>query len=293
MLSGRLGLDTARVPHADRHGLLWLSRGNLYVQDGCVRFAAASGSELPAGDYGIPFQTVSLVLLGPGTSVTHDVLRLCARHGTGILAVGTDGVRCYSAPPLAPDQSAIAREQVRLWNDINGGRMLVVRKLYAMRLGEVLPHDDIEVLRGIEGARMKESYKRIAQQFGIDWSGRHYDRQNPESDDAPNQAINHASTAVEGAAMIAVTASGTIASLGFIHEHSGIAWTLDIADLFRTEVTLPIAFGALRAHSKEPAVPLERHVRRLAGKAFREQDLIPRMIDRIKESLAVGGKVQA
>lgn len=289
MLSGRLGLDTARIPHGDRHGLLWLSRGNLYVQDGCVRFAAASASELPAGDYGIPFQTVSLVLLGPGTSVTHDVLRLCARHGTGILAVGTDGVRCYSAPPSAPDQSALAREQVRLWSDLNGGRMLVARKLYAMRLGEVLPYNDIEALRGIEGARMKESYKRIAQQFGIDWSGRRYDRQNPESDDAPNQAINHAATAVEGAAMIAVTASGTVPALGFIHEHSGIAWTLDIADLFRTEVTLPIAFGALRAHSKEPDVPLERHVRRLAGKAFREQDLIARMIDRIKEAIAVGG----
>jgi CRISP-associated protein Cas1 len=289
MLSGRLGLDTARVPHADRHGLLWLSRGQLYVQDGCVRFVAASGSDLPAGDYGIPFQTVSLILLGPGTSVTHDVLRLCARHGTGVLAVGTDGVRCYSAPPLAPDQSNLAREQVRLWGDLNGGRLLVARKLYAMRLGEILQHEDIEALRGIEGARMKESYKRIAQQFGIDWSGRRYDRQNPETTDAPNQAINHAATAVEGAAMIAVTASGTIPALGFIHEHSGAAWTLDIADLFRTEVTIPVAFGALRAASKEPTVPLERYVRQLAGKAFREKELIPRMIDCIKEVLACGG----
>jgi len=290
MLSGRLGLDSARIPHADRHGLLWLSRGNLYVADGCVRFTAASGSELQAGDYGIPFQTVSLILLGPGTTVTHDVLRLCARHGTGLLAVGTDGVRCYSAPPLAPDQSDMAREQVRLWGDLNGGRLLVARKLYAMRLGEVLPHNDIEALRGIEGARMKESYKLIAQQFGIDWSGRRYDRQNPDAADAPNQAINHAATAVEGAAMIAVTASGTIPALGFIHEHSGMAWILDIADLFRTEITLPIAFGALRASSKDPNVPLERHVRRLASKAFREKDLIGRMIDRIKEALGVGGK---
>jgi len=164
MLSGRLGLDTARVPHADRHGLLWLSRGNLYVQDGCVRFAAASGSELPAGDYGIPFQTVSLVLLGPGTSVTHDVLRLCARHGTGILAVGTDGVRCYSAPPLAPDQSAIAREQVRLWNDINGGWMMVARKLYAMRLGEVLRKHPVNSRLSGESA----GYSSVSLWFGVD-----------------------------------------------------------------------------------------------------------------------------
>ena len=289
MLVGRLGLETARIPHADRHGLLWLSRGNLYVQDGCVRFTAATGSELPAGDYGIPFQTVSLLLLGPGTTVSHDVLRLCARHNTGLLAVGTDGVRNYSAPPLSPDQSDYARYQVRLWSDLNGGRLQVARAMYALRFDEILPHNDLETLRGIEGGRVKESYRRIAAQFGIDWSGRHYDRQNPERDDAPNQALNHAATAVEGAAMIAVAATGTVAALGFIHESSGLAWTLDIADLYRTNVTLPVAFGALRAASKEPGIPLERHVRRLAGKAFKERDLIASMIDNIKQVLSVGG----
>lgn len=287
MLPGRLGLETARIPQTDRHGLLWLSRGKLYVEDGCVRFIAAKGSELPSGDYGIPFQTVSLFLLGPGTTVSHDVLRLCARHHTGVMAVGTDGIRCYSAPPLAPNQSVCAREQVKLWSDLNGGRLLVARRLYALRLGEILPHNDIAVLRGIEGARMKESYLQIARQFGVSWQGRRYDRQHPEGDDAPNQAINHAATAVEGAAMIAVAATGTIPALGFIHEDSGIAWNLDVADLFRTQVTIPVAFAAVRAHEKDPQPGLERQVRRLASKAFRDQDLIATMIDRIKEVLSV------
>ncbi len=290
MLAGRLGLESARVPHADRHGLLYLSRGNLYVEDGCVRFRAAKSPELAAGDYGIPFQTVSLFLLGPGATVTHDVLRLCARHGTGIVAVGQGGVRCYSAPPLGPDQSKYARAQVRLWGDPAEGRPSVARKLYALRLGEVLPHQDIAVLRGIEGARMKESYKLIAQQFGIDWKGRRYDRQDPESADRPNQAINHAATAVEGAAMIAVAATGTVPALGFIHEDSGIAWTLDIADLFRTEVTLPVAFGAVREARQNPGRPVERHVRRLAARAFAKQQVIPRMIDAIKKVLGVAGE---
>lgn len=285
MLPGRLGLETARVAHADRHGLLYLTRGNLYVEDGCVRFLAAKGGELPSGDYGIPFQTVSLFLLGPGVSVTHDVLRLCARHGTGLVAVGEGGVRCYSAPPVGPDQSRYARRQVRLWGDAAGGRMETARAIYARRLGEVLPHRDIAVLRGIEGARMKESYKLIARQFGVDWEGRRYDRQNPDETDDPNQAINHAATAVEAAAMIAVAATGTIPALGFIHEDSGNAWTLDVADLFRTEITLPVAFGALREAAREPRHPLERHVRRLAGRTFAKEQVIPRMIDAIKELL--------
>jgi len=287
MLRGRLGLETARIPHADRHGLLWLAFGNLYVESGCLRFLAAAGSDLKAGDHQIPHQAVSLILLGPGTTISHDVLRLCARHGTGLVAIGDGGVRMYSAPPLSPDQSQTARAQVRLWSDLNGGRMHVARKMYAMRFGEVLPHDDIAVLRGIEGARAKESYRSIAQQFGIVWDGRRYDRQNPDATDAPNQAINHAATAVEAAAMIAVAATGTIPSLGFIHEDSGMSWTLDIADLMRSETTLPIAFGALKAMSKDPSQPLERHVRRVANRVFRERQLISTLIERIQALLDV------
>ena len=79
---GRLGLKTARVPHADRHGLLWLGRGKLTVQAGTLRFATAGYEGLAAGEYDIPYQNVSCVMLGPGCSMTHDVMRLCARHGT-------------------------------------------------------------------------------------------------------------------------------------------------------------------------------------------------------------------
>lgn len=281
-LAGRLGIETARIPHADRHGLVWLARGHLSVENGTLRFQTAGGGDLKAGDYAIPFQMVSILLLGPGSTVSHDALRLCARHGTCIVAVGDDGVRAYTAPPFGPDDSSIARRQARLWAD-EASRLGVVRRLYAWRLGRVLPHRDLDVLRGIEGARMKTLYRTIAKQYGIAWKGRRYDRTNPEAADLPNQAINHAATAVEAAASIAVTGVGALPQLGFIHEASGIAFVLDIADLYRGEITVPVAFGATRAYEREPTVPLERHVRRLAGTEFRRKKLIPAMIDRVKE----------
>ena len=71
MLLGRLGLEKARIPHADRHGLVWLDRGRLEVEDGCLRFVTVGGGSLKAGDYQIPHQSISIVLLGPGSSVTH------------------------------------------------------------------------------------------------------------------------------------------------------------------------------------------------------------------------------
>ena len=280
MLSGRLGLETARIPHADRHGLLWLDRGNLSVEDGCLRFVTAGGYLKP-GDYQIPHQSVSMILLGPGSTISHDALRLMARHGTLMAAVGDGGVRLYTAPPLGPDRSALARRQAVLWAE-PGQRLNIARRMYAWRLGEVLPHRDIAVLRGIEGARMKETYKITAQRFGIQWRGRRYDRASPEAADLPNQAINHAASAVQAGAAIAVTALSALPQLGFIHEDSDQAFVLDIADLFRDQITLPVAFGAARK-AGESSETMDRIVRRDMAAAFRKEAVIPAMIDRIKE----------
>ena len=205
-----------------------------------------------------------------------------ARHGTALVAVGEDGVRCYTAPPLAPDTSDLARRQMRAWGDPMGSRIVIARKMYALRLGEVLPHTDLNTLRGIEGARMKRTYQNLAQRYGIQWRGRRYDRAKPLAADIPNQAINHASVAVTSAAVIAVTALGAIPQLGFIHEQSGDAFALDIADLFRDTALLPAAFQAAGDIAKNPRLDVERHTRRTTGDLLRTERVIPKMIDRIK-----------
>jgi CRISPR-associated protein Cas1 len=284
LLRGRLGLETARVPHADRHGCIWLRRGALTVEDGTLRFGTPGNEDIPAGDYGIPFQTVSVIFLEPGSTVSHDALRLLARHGTGLVVTGQDGVRFYASMPFGQDDSALARQQVRLWSD-QAQRLLVARRMYGWRLGELLPAADINVLRGIEGARVKALYRTMAQQFDIGWAGRRYDRDDPEATDRVNQALNHASAAVRAAAMIAVAATSTIPQLGFIHEDSSTAFCLDIADLYRESVCLPAAFRTVKQFETNPSEPLERHARRSAGRALREKEVIPSMIDRIKALL--------
>jgi len=222
-----------------------------------------------------------MILLGPGSSVTHDALRLLARHGTLMAAVGVDGVRSYTAPPMMPDRSDIARRQAELWGNPRR-RISVARHMYALRLGEVLPHRDLDTLRGIEGSRVKATYRLMAEKFGIEWHGRRFDRANPEADDLPNQAINHAATAVQAAAAIAVQALAAIPQLGFIHEDSGQAFVLDIADLYRDHITLAIAFTAVKQCEKS-AEPMDRLVRREAARVFRKESVIPSMIDRIKQ----------
>lgn len=284
MLKGRLGLDSAKVPHRDRAGLLYLARGALTARDGTLAFLqgqATAADALGPGDYAIPLQGVSMVLLGPGSTVSHDALRLLAYARTALAAVGEDGVRLYTAPPLIPDRSGLARRQARLWAD-DAERIAVARRMYAWRLGEVLPHRSLDVLRGIEGARMKESYRLHAQRARIEWRGRRYDRADPGAADLPNQALNHASSAVEGAAAIAVAATATIPQLGFIHEDPGQSFVLDIADLHRDSITIPCAFRAAKRVAERPDENIERLTRRLTGETLAREHVIPAMIERIK-----------
>lgn len=281
VLLGRLGLETARIPHVDRHGLVWLERGRLYVEAGSLRFEAAASPSLNAGDHAVPFQMVSAILLGPGGSVSHDALRLLARHGTALVAIGEGGVRLYTAQPFGPDESRLARRQARLWADPDT-RTAIARRMFAWRFDEVVPHEAPDVLRGMEGARIKRAYQLLAEQHRLPWKGRRYDRTDPDAADLPNQAINHAATCVEAAASIAVAATATIPQLGFVHEDSSNAFILDIADLARTTATVPIAFGAARACLDNGTLVLEREVRRRASEAFRKQRLVDTLIDRIK-----------
>ena len=226
------------------------------------------------------------MLLGPGSSVTHDALRLLARHGCALAAIGEGAVRFYTAPPLMPDTSAIAREQVRLWANPTT-RMEVARAMYAIRFGEIVRTRDIEVLRGQEGARIKRSYQLAAERYRVPWKGRAYDRDNPSAGDIPNQAINHAASAIRAAACVAVAAVGVIPQLGFIHEDSGQSFVLDIADLYRHDVTLDIAFGAA-AEALKTGETVERLTRRRAAQLFRQREIIPLMIDRIKDLIGPG-----
>lgn len=289
LLKGRLGLETARVPQADRHGLIWLERGKISVESGNLLFTTAGTETLKAGAYEIPLQQISNVLLGPGSLISHDALRILARQQTGILAVGSNGIRLYAVSmPFGPDKSTLARKQAMLWSDPESN-ISVVRKMYALRFGGELPDyaRDINSLRGIEGKRVKKVYKQLSDQYGVQWKSRRYDRNDPEKGDMINNAINHAATATYAASQIAVAVTGAIPQLGFIHESSGRAFALDIADLFRSTVTLPIAFQATKTALEADDTDIEKLTRIQAGKTLQKENVINKMIENIKDILNV------
>lgn len=284
MLKGRLGLETARIPQRDRHGLVWLEHGQLAVRAGTLIFTTAGGAGLEPGEYDLPYQMINALLLGPGTSVSHDSLRLMARHGTGFVAVGSDGVRSYATSlPAGPDRSKLARHHARLWADPDR-RTAVSRAMFSRRFGDDVAGLSLNQLRGAEAARVKKAYRNVAARHGIQWTGRQYDRHNPAASNDVNEALNHSTVALLAAAKTSVAIVGAVPQLGFIHEDSGWAFSLDIADLHRETIALEGAFAAVSFYRKRGG-ELERIARRETGKRIRECGLVGRMIDDIKDLL--------
>lgn len=281
MLKGRFGIDEARIPQKSRNGLLYVERCRLSIDNGSLILAfEEKGEELE-----LPQQRLNAVLPGPGSSITHDAVRHCSAHGTCLAFVGTDGTRIYTARPLFDRDSTLARQQASWWAS-ETTRVMVAKRMYAKRFGETTRTTSLDSLRRMEAAWIKHSYELIAGQIGITWRGRRFDRADPDATDLPNQAINHVVTAIEACVAIAVQATGTLPPLGFLHEDSAKSWEFDLCDLYRTTVTVPIAFGCVKRIREGATDGLDRLCRRAVSKHVRDKAFVDTVIDDIKELLA-------
>jgi CRISPR-associated protein Cas1 len=165
-------------------------------------------------------------------------------------------------------------------------RLKVVRKMYEMRFQEAAPaRRSIEQLRGIEGARVRETYKLLAQQYGVQWRARNYDQQQWGAADVPNRSLSAATSCLYGITEAAVLAAGYAPAVGFIHSGKPLSFVYDIADLFKFETVVPLAF---RVAAKAPPNP-EQQVRLACRDLFRSSQLLGKIIPTIEQVLAAGG----
>src|SRR5262249_60816809 len=128
MLKGRLGLDDTRVPQKSRNGLVYVERARVAVETGSLVLVFDEMGETIE----LPYQRINALLLGPGTTVTHDAVRHCSAHGTAIAFVGTDGTRIYTAPPIFDRDADLARRQATYWASTTT-RVMVAKRMYSKR----------------------------------------------------------------------------------------------------------------------------------------------------------------
>lgn len=134
--------------------------------------------------------------------------------------------------------------------------------MYAMRF----PDEDVsgltmQQLRGREGARVRNIYREESQKWNVPWNGRQYDPENFESGDAVNQALSAGHACLYGLAHAVIAALGCSAGLGFVHVGHECSFVYDIADLYKAETTIPIAFEIASAQPDDISAAVRRRMR--------------------------------
>ncbi len=231
----------------------------------------------------VPCASLALLMLGPGTSVTHAAMRALAENGCSVLWVGEQGVRTY-AQGLGETRSARnLLHQARLCMD-RDLHLRVVRRMYEMRFPEPLdPGLTLRQIRGKEGIRVRESYARASRETGVEWRGRSYKRERWEGADPVNRALSAANSCLYGVCHAAVVSAGYSPALGFIHTGKMLSFVYDIADLYKADVTVPAAFRAVA----EEGGQLESRVRKMCRDEFARQRLMARVVEDIAYALSV------
>ena len=82
----------------------------------------------------------------------------------------------------------------------------------------------------------------------------------------------------------AVLAAGYAPAIGFIHTGKPLSFVYDVADVYKFDTVVPLAF---RIAARKPHNP-EQQVRLACRDVFRESRLLERIIPGIEEMLAAG-----
>ncbi len=256
----------------DRMTYLYLEHCVINRKDGAITVADTRGI------VHVPAASISVLLLGPGSNVTHRAMELLGDAGCSVIWIGERGVRYYAhGRPLTHSARLLIR-QAELVSNVRS-RVAVARQMYQMRF----PNEDVskytmQQLRGHEGARVRSIYRKYSKLTGVPWNGRSYDPNDLESGDLVNQALSMANYCLYGVIHSVIVALGCTPGLGFVHNNHDRAFVYDIADLYKAEITIPIAFMIAK---KEPE-DIEGETRRAVRNALVQYKILERATRDIK-----------
>lgn len=258
---GYLYVEHARIDQADKAIELFDEKGRVMV----------------------PVAALAVLMLGPGTSITHAAIRALADNGCLAIWCGEEGVRFYAQGLGETRKGYHLVRQAELASDPEK-RYEVVMRMYRYRFGcDLDPGLSLEQVRGHEGVRVRQAYAQASREYGVAWSGRQYDRADWTAADPVNRALSAANACLNGICHAGIVSGGYSPGLGFIHTGRQLSFVYDIADLYKVETTVPVAFRLVA----ESAEHLETRVRRACRDEFREKRLLQRIISDIDQLLGI------
>ncbi|WP_175956837.1 type I-E CRISPR-associated endonuclease Cas1e [Schaalia sp. Marseille-Q2122] len=229
----------------------------------------------------VPAAALSVLLLGPGSTVSHQAIALMAECGVSCVWVGENGVRYYAHGRSLAQSTRLLVAQARLVSH-ERERLRVAREMYAMRFpGEDVTGLTMRQLRGREGARMRDVYRANAQRTSVRWASRQYNPTDFDDSDPINQALSAANASLYGIVHAVIVSLGCSPGLGFIHAGHERSFVYDIADLYKADTSIPAAFDVVRDTGTEVTAAARHRIRDLLF----EQKIIQRCVADVKSLL--------
>ena len=247
----------------DRITFLYIEHAKLYRKDGAVEVRDEEGIVY------VPAAIISVLLLGPGVDVTHRAMELMGDSGMAVVWVGEQGVRQYAHGRALNRSSRLLEAQAKLVSNVRS-RVAVARKMYQLRFPDE------------EGTRVRRVYREQAKKTGVKWSKREYKVDDFESETPINKALTAAHQALYGLSYSVIVALGASPGLGFIHTGHDLAFVYDFADLYKADISIPIAFETVAKYGDDDIASRIRHAMR---DKFRETKLIKQMVVDLKHLL--------
>jgi len=190
--------------------------------------------------------TLSAVLLGPGTTVTHAAMKACADSNTPVCWIGAEGMRFYAFGITPNHTNEMPRKHAALWAD-KKKRAEIARRMFTQRFqGVDVQAHSVTELRGMEGLRVRAKYAELGQQYGVTWKGRDYEKTNWNLADNINRALSAANASLYAICAAVCCSLGYVPALGFIHDGGTLPFIYDVADLYKESTSFPAAFQAMR-----------------------------------------------
>ena len=273
------------IPLKERSSIVLVEKGQLDVLNG--DFVLVDGTGVRAV---IPVGGLAAIMLEPGTRTSRAAVSLAASAGTLLIWCGEAGVRVYAAGQPGGERSDKLLWQCRLAFDPDG-RLAIVGRMFQTRFGKDAPeHRSVDQLRRVEGVRVREIYKGLARQFGLEWRRHDYDPSAFNHPDIPTAVLSVTTSCLYGVMEAAVRAAGYAPAVGFLHTGKPLSFVYDVADLLKFETVAPEAFRVAAAHAKGKFdLPPDMATRHACRNAFRRADMLGGIIPAIEDVLSTGG----
>jgi CRISPR-associated protein Cas1 len=222
----------------DKYPFLYLERGRLEIDDSSVKWIDCEANVIR-----LPIATISTILLGPGTSVTHEAVKVMAASNCTVCWVGEDSLLFYAVGETPTANTKNFREQMLAASN-KKTQLEAAKRMFTRRFpGVDIADKSLAELMGMEGHRVRELYEQKAKEYGVGWKGRSYVPGKFELGDLTNRILTSMNSALYGILTSAIYGMGYSPHIGFIHSGSPLPFVYDMADIYKATLCIDLAFS--------------------------------------------------